>query len=146
MSKRQPWDEARSRDWTDDHLGGEGDEWDEREAVASGVYPRVSRELIELEGLLERLRTRFVDEERTEGLIGYIADMAPHHHRRLVHLRSEHVLLLTWGELLGEQGAGFDRNTFSAELRAFAEAVCAHEDAEVAILQDALLTDIGVVD
>lgn len=99
----------------------------------SGIYPK-------------SVPTAFADQRESDDLLQQIARLAPHHFVRLSQLRRQRARLLQRSERLFLYGRGVDRETLNALCRAYQQQLDAFDAAEIALVQDALLTDIGVGD
>jgi hypothetical protein len=131
-------DNEWSNPWTTDEVTRET-------ATPSGIYLKAEPEIQELGRLLDQARRGWAKETADDPLLGDDT-FEPRHERRLRDLEQEHHKLLSWGELLYQTGRAFDGDGLRLELDRFTAALAAHEEAQVELLQDALLTDIGIVD
>ncbi len=110
--------------------------------IESGFFPRARPEVVRLGCWVEELRAQH-DVGSAGDLATTIATNQPRYHRMLRGLRHEHEQLIARGERIYERARGLDEDALREELDALAAGLAAHDSAEIELLQDALLIDIG---
>lgn len=110
----------------------------------SGIHPKAQGHELELVHRLHMLRRRYETTDEETYLLEMVDDLAPFHHARLARLRQAHAALIRRGEAVLSEP--MSPSALRTAIHGVLQAIAEHDEAEGALLQDALLTDIGVGD
>lgn len=111
---------------------------------ASGVYLKGERAVAEIAQEVARLRKRY-EKSCTAEMLAFVCELAPFHVARLSQLRRAHAALIRHAEdvLRSSALANMGVRELSLQLDGVVRAIADHDEAEAALLQDVMLTDLG---